>query len=254
MRLRAVKARAPKRREPRPLQHERRIDAYRRRHKRRDQARRHEIGRPVCAVKPRHHLKAQFQPVRPDQRGRAVRIGRRVAAPVFGKHRVVHALRAQLNGRHTIARERIERFIVDTVRPRGYTHARKHAPPEKRPRRFQQFNHIRARHRRKAAAEKRDLRRSSLLRKLLFGPRAQRGHSRAVGRGLRARNGALIAEAALMRTARVRHKHRNVGVLHRPISLSASRAAACSALFLLPPQPTPITLLLSRTSTRNFLL
>ena len=68
------------------------------------------------------------------------------------------------------------------------------------------------------------------------------------------RNVMLVTEAALIGASQMRHKDGKIGVPHLPISFKASFAAACSALFLLPPTPVPITLLLRCTSTTNRLL
>ena len=68
------------------------------------------------------------------------------------------------------------------------------------------------------------------------------------------RNAFLVAKAALMRAALVRHKQRYARMLQSPISSKASFAASCSAFFLLVPTPLPMTFELRCTSTSNLLL
>ena len=61
----------------------------------------------------------------------------------------------------------------------------------------------------------------------------------------------LITEAAPVRTAHMRHEHRNICMPHTfsPISSRACFAASCSACFLLWAVPLPMTFELSLTST-----
>src|SRR5699024_3452267 len=101
----------------------------------------------------------------------------------------------------------------------------------------------------KAPAEKRDFRRSRIGFSAFYGNFASAAHIVRRGRFLRAGNGPLIAETALLFTAEMRHKQRDVDMLQIPISSSASLAAFCSAFFLLPPTPRPMTLLFKCTST-----
>lgn len=114
-------------------------------------------------------------------------------------------------------------------------------PPLKR-------HHIISVNRGKRAAEKRYFRGFPCY-TAVFGNITSRCHILRCQRLYTARYCFLIAEAALMRAARMRHKKSHVYVFQIPISSNASFAAACSAFFLLLPTPAPITLLFKCTST-----
>ena len=166
----------------------------------------------IAARQAGHHLQPQRNIICMNQRGGTAHIGGGMPPLVLPQHPVAHTLRAQLHRRHAIAFQPFQRGGVDRVRAGGQTDAAEHPRLYKRKRRLQQRGLHRRIHRRKAAAEKSDL---AVRRGGMHGvhrPAASRGDGIRCQLLCLSADHPLVAKAASMGAALVRHKQRHIGV------------------------------------------
>ena len=196
-----------------------------------------------------HHLQYQLEARGLDGLRGVGHVLSRVPPARKCEHPVGHALRAQLYGLHAAAAQPAEHLAVYRVRPGGQAYGRYVAALQVRLSRAQQRLLLTDGNGGEGTAVKRQLAAPLRLRERFCAlDRRADVLWRRAGDGTG--DAPLIAEYAVVRAAQVRYKDRDDALsrAHLPFSsLSAACAAACSASFLVRPEPEPMGLPLRLT-------